>query len=90
MDEAFQIAERMRARSLLDQLRAPAPALVDADEAALQRRESLLKSIVAVNRELLQLKKGGDRTALLGKLASLERAEADAREAQAAHTSRHK
>ena len=88
MDEAFQIAERMRARSLLDQLRAPAPALVDADEAALQRRESLLKSIVAVNRELLQLKKGGDRTALLGKLASLERAEADAREAQSrAHIS---
>jgi len=85
MDEAFQIAERMRARSLLDRLRAPRPVLTDADETALQRRESLLKSIVAVNRELLQLK-GGDKTALLSKLAALERAEADAREAQdAAH-----
>ena len=81
MDEAFQIAERMRARSLLDRLRAPAPVLVDVDETALQRRESLLKSIVAVNRELLQ-PKGSDRTALLNKLAALERAEVDAREAQ--------
>lgn len=80
MNEAFRIAERMRARSLLDRLKAPATALVDADEAASQRRESLLQSIVAVNRELLRLK-GGDRTALLNKLASLERAEADTREA---------
>ena len=81
IEEAFEIAERMRARSLLDRLRAPAPVLVDVDETTLQRRESLLKSIVAVNRELLQRK--GDRTALLSKLATLEREEADAREAQA-------
>ena len=81
IEEAFEIAERMRARSLLDRLRAPAPVLVDVDETALQRRESLLKSIVAVNRQLLQRK--GDRTALLSKLATLEREEADAREAQA-------
>jgi CHAT domain-containing protein len=82
INEAFQIAERMRARSLLDRLRAPETALVDVDAASLQRRDSLSKSIVAVNRELLQLK-SGDRTALRDKLAELEREEADAREAQA-------
>jgi len=85
--EAFQIVERMRARSLLDRLKTPTPALMDVDSAALQRREALMKSIVAMNRELLRLK-GGDRTALLSKLAALERAEADAREAQdATHVS---
>ena len=87
LDEAFQISERMRARSLLDRLRAPAPALVDADEAASQRRESLLKSIAAVNRELLH-PKGRDKAALLNKLTALERAEADVREVQdGAHAS---
>jgi CHAT domain-containing protein len=79
VNEAFQIAERMRARSLLDLLRAPPRLPADLDETALKRREVILKGIVDVNRQLLQ-SKTGDRAALLSKLEALERQELEARE----------
>jgi CHAT domain-containing protein len=79
VNEAFQIGEQMRARSLLDLLRAPPSSLADLDEAAVKRREAILKEIVDINRQLLQ-SKGGDRASLLGKLEALERQELDERE----------
>lgn len=77
---AFQVGEQMRARSLLDLLRAAPGSLVDLDEAAMTRREGILKEIVDVNRQLLQAREP-DRASLLGKLETLERQELDAREA---------
>jgi CHAT domain-containing protein len=81
LDEAFQIGERMRARSLLDRLRAPPPSPTDLDDAALQRRENLLKQIVDVNRQLLKAK-ASESTKWLRELETLERQEIDARELQ--------
>ncbi|HEU4780460.1 MAG TPA: CHAT domain-containing protein [Steroidobacteraceae bacterium] len=81
LDEGFQISERMRARSLLDRLRAPQNKPRDLDDAALRHRETLLKSIVELNRQLLQ-SKHRDSAALLSALEALERQEGDAREAQ--------
>jgi CHAT domain-containing protein len=80
VDEAFQIGERMRARSLLDRLGAPADFPAQIDDATLRRRQTALKAIVEVNRQLLASQ--GDKAALLRTLASLEREELDAREAQ--------
>jgi CHAT domain-containing protein len=78
--EAFQIGEQMRARSLLDVLQASHGPLTDLDEAAIRRRERVLKDIVDVNRELLQSNESG-RASLLAKLEALERQEREAREA---------
>ena len=69
----------MRARSLLDLLRASPRSLTDLDEAAVKRRESILKDIVDVNRQLLQ-SKTPDSASLLGKLEALERQELELRE----------
>ncbi|MET0985137.1 MAG: CHAT domain-containing protein [Steroidobacteraceae bacterium] len=89
LDEAFQVGERMRARSLLDRLKAPPRSLADVDDATLQRRRKLSKSIVEVNRQLLQ-SNGHANAEQLRMLAALERAEADTREAQdAPHVTMH-
>jgi CHAT domain-containing protein len=82
VNEAFQIAERMRARSLLARLRAPPRVPADLDETSLKRREDILKGIVDVNRQLLQ-SKAGDRAGLLNKLEALERQELEMREERA-------
>jgi CHAT domain-containing protein len=82
VNEAFQIAERMRARSLLDLLRAPPRLPADLDETAMKRREDILKRIVDVNRQLLQ-SKAGDRAGLLSKLEAFERQELEVREERA-------
>ena len=81
VDEAFQIGERMRARSLLDQLKVQPRSPADLDDATLQRRQALLKSIVDVNRQLLK-SKSNNSAELLRELEALERQEVDAREAQ--------
>jgi CHAT domain-containing protein len=80
LDEGFQIGERMRARSLLDRLRAPERPPTDVDAATLLRREALSKSIVDINRRLLK-SRGQPSAELMSALAALERQEADAREA---------
>jgi CHAT domain-containing protein len=77
--EAFQIGEQMRARSLLDVLRASPRPLTDLDEAAIRHRENLLKEIVDVNRELLRAKESA-RTSLLSRLEALERQELELRQ----------
>jgi CHAT domain-containing protein len=82
LSEAFQIGEQVRARSLLDVLRASPPPLADLDEAAIRRREILMKDIVDVNRELLQAKEPA-RAPLLARLEALERLEIDLREERA-------
>ncbi|HEU5135763.1 MAG TPA: CHAT domain-containing protein [Steroidobacteraceae bacterium] len=80
LDEGFQIGERMRARSLLDRLRAPGRPPADVDAATLRRQEALSKSIVDINRQLLK-SRGQPSAELKSALADLERQEADAREA---------
>ena len=79
LNEGFQIGERMRARSLLDRLRAPERPPTDVDAATLLRREALSKSIVDINRQLLR-SKGQPSAELKIALAALERQEVDARE----------
>lgn len=79
LTEAFQVGEQMRARSLLDLLRASLRPHADLDEATLKRRESILMDIVDVNRLLLQ-SKGTDRASLHSRLEALERQELEARE----------
>ena len=78
--EAFRIGEQMRARSLLDALGTSHGPLTDLDEAAKKRRESVLKDIVDVNRQLLQ-SKGTPDARLLARLEALERQELEARAA---------
>ena len=80
LNEGFQIGEQMRARSLLDRLRAPERPPTDIDAATLLRREALSKSIVDINRQLLR-SRGQPSAGLKSALAALERQEADAREA---------
>lgn len=80
LDEAFQVAERMRARSLFDRLNASPRTIADFDAATRQRRQALLKAIVDINRGLLR-SKGNASVDQLRALAALERAEADTREA---------
>ena len=80
LDKGFQIGERMRARSLLDRLRAPQSPPTDVDAATLLRREALSKSIVDLNRQLLK-SRGQPNAELMSALAALERQEVDAREA---------
>jgi CHAT domain-containing protein len=80
LDEGFQIGERMRARSLLDRLRAPERPATDVDAAMLRRREALSKSIVDINRRLLK-SRGQESAELKRTLVALEREEVDAREA---------
>ena len=80
VSQAFQVGEQMRARSLLDVLRTSQRPLADIDEAAIKRRETVLKDIVDVNRELLRTK-GPPRASLLSKLEALERQELEVRDA---------
>ncbi len=80
LDEGFQIGERMRARSLLDRLRAPERPPTDVDAATMLRREALSKSIVDINRQLLK-SRGQPSAELMRALDALEREEVDAREA---------
>ncbi len=80
LDEGFQIGERMRARSLLERLNAPERPPTDIDAAMRLRRESLSKTIVDTNRQLLR-SKGQPGAELRRALDALEREEADAREA---------
>ena len=80
LDEGFQIGERMRARSLLDRLRAPERPPTDVDAATLLRRQTLSRSIVDINRQLLK-SRGQPSPELMSALAALERQETDAREA---------
>jgi CHAT domain-containing protein/tetratricopeptide (TPR) repeat protein len=80
LNEGFQIGERMRARSLLDRLRARERPPTDIDAATRLRRETLSKSIVDINRQLLR-SRGHPSAELKSALAALERQEADAREA---------
>jgi CHAT domain-containing protein len=79
LDEAFRVAERMRARALLDLLAAPRAIPADLDAASAARRDAVLADIVEVNRKLLRATASG-RAALLGRLASLERRERELRQ----------
>jgi CHAT domain-containing protein len=79
LSEAFKIGEQVRARSLLEVLRASPGPPTDLDEASIKRRENLLKDIVDVNRELLQSKESPSAS-LLARLEALERQEIELRE----------
>ncbi len=65
---AFDVTERMRARSLLDSLRSPQAPVARTANA----RAHVLDAIVDTNRRLLTLDAGADRQALLDELRLLE------------------
>jgi tetratricopeptide (TPR) repeat protein len=81
IDRAFQVAERLRARTLLEALDvAGATAHALGQGPLLAQRTQVLAEIALLQRRLLASRAGATRAAALGELERLERQEAELRE----------